>query len=425
MAIKARGKGKGLSLYKRVPKRYAAVEPRKFVWLSLKTDSQSVAAQKADAAWGQMIDAWEAKLAGDTTDAEQRFAAARDLAAARGFRYLRADKVAQLPTEELLERIQAVSGPDDKPDLADAAAVLGGAQEPAITVTRALELYWDFSRDKIIGKSEDQLRRWKNPRIKAIKNFVEVIGDKAISDISGDDMLDFRAWWLERLETEGLTPNSANKDLIHLGDVLKTVNKMKRLNLVLPLSDLSFKEGEAKQRPPFKDQWIRYKILAPGALDGLNKEARCIVLAMVNTGARPSELAALTADQIKLNVNVPNISIEPVGRQLKSANARRVIPLCGISLEAMRECPDGFPRYRSSPAGLSATVNKYLRERGLLETPEHSLYGLRHSFEDRQLAAGVDERIRRDLMGHALNRQRYGKGASLERLQGLIQATAL
>jgi integrase len=425
MAIKVRGKGKGLSLYKRVPKRYASVEPRKFVWLSLKTDSQSVATQKADAAWGQMIEAWEAKLAGDTSDAEQRFAAARDLAAARGFRYMRADKVAQLPTEELLERIQAVSGSGDKPDLADAAAVLGGAQEPAITVTRALELYWDFSRDKIIGKSKDQLRRWKNPRIKAIKNFVDVIGDKAISDISGDDMLDFRAWWLERLETEGLTPNSANKDLIHLGDVLKTVNKMKRLNLVLPLTDLSFKEGEAKQRPPFKDQWIRDKILDPGALDGLNKEARCIVLAMVNTGARPSELAALTADQIKLNVNVPHISIEPVGRQLKSANARRVIPLCGVSLEAMRECPDGFPRYRSTPAGLSATVNKYLRERGLLETLEHSLYGLRHSFEDRQLAAGVDERIRRDLMGHALNRQRYGKGASLEKLQGLIQATAL
>jgi hypothetical protein len=241
MAIKVRGKGKGLSLYKRVPKRYASVEPRKFVWLSLKTDSQSVATQKADAAWGQMIEAWEAKLAGDTSDAEQRFAAARDLAAARGFRYMRADKVAQLPTEELLERIQAVSGSGDKPDLADAAAVLGGAQEPAITVTRALELYWDFSRDKIIGKSKDQLRRWKNPRIKAIKNFVDVIGDKAISDISGDDMLDFRAWWLERLETEGLTPNSANKDLIHLGDVLKTVNKMKRLNLVLPLTDLSFK----------------------------------------------------------------------------------------------------------------------------------------------------------------------------------------
>lgn len=423
MAITKRGKG--LSLYKRVPKRYEAVEPRKFVWLSLHTDSPSVADQKASAAWGQMVDAWEAKLAGDTSDAEQRFAAARDLAAARGFRYMRADQVAKVPTEDLLQRIEAVSGPDDKPDLKEAAAFLGGATEPAITITRALDLYWHMAGDKIIGKSDDQLRRWKNPRRKAIKNLVAVICDKALSDITGDDMLDFRSWWLERLEIEDLTANSANKDLIHIGDVLKTVNKMKRLGLVLPLSDLKFKEGEAKQRPPFSDGWIRDRIMAPGALDRLNKEARGILLAMVNTGARPSELAALTADQINLTANVPHVSIEPVGRQLKSANARRVIPLCGVSLEAMREFPDGFPRYRSSAASLSATVNKYLRGAGLLETPQHTLYGLRHSFEDRMLAAGVDERIRRDLMGHALNRERYGKGASLLHLQALIQDTAL
>ena len=156
-----------------------------------------------------------------------------------------------------------------------------------------------------------------------------------------------------------MTANSANKDLIHLGDVLKTVNKMKRLGLVLPLSDLNSRKARRNSAPHFSDEWIRDRIMAPGALDGLNTEARCILLAMVNTGARPSELAALTADQIRLNDNVPHISIEPVGRQLKSANARRVIPWCGVSLEAIRSHPDGFPRYRNSAAGLSATVNKY------------------------------------------------------------------
>jgi len=273
------------------------------------------------------------------------------------------------------------------------------------------------------GKSDDQLRRWKNPRIKAVKNFVAVIGDKALADITGDDMLDFRQWWLEKIEAEDMSTNSANKDLIHLGNVLKTVNKMKRLGLVLPLSDLSFKAGEAKQRPPFSDAWIRDRLLAPGALDGLNAEAKAILLAMVNTGARPSELASLTADQIRLNDNVPHISIEPNGRQLKSKNARRVIPLVGVSLEAMRSHPEGFPRYRVNSASLSATINKYLRGHGLLETPQHTLYGLRHAFEDRQLAAGVDERVRRDLMGHSLNRERYGKGASLENLQAILQPT--
>jgi integrase len=423
MVIKQRGKK--LSLYKRVPKRYEAVEPRKFIWLSLHTDSMSEAEAKAGPAWEQLLAGWEAKLAGDTSDAEQRFEAARELAEARGFRYMRVDKVAKLPTDQLVARMDAVPVSKGRPDFKEAAALLGGAKEPEITVTRALELYWGLAREKTFGKSADQIRKWQNPRKKAFKTFVTVVGDKAISEITGDDMLDFRAWWLDRIQNEGLSPGSANKDLIHLGDVLKTVNKMKRLNLVLPLSDLSFKEGEAEQRPPFSDAWIRDKILAPGALDGLNKEARCLLLAMVNTGARPSELAALTAAQIRLGCKVPHISIEPVERQLKSANARRVIPLCGVTLDAMCESPNGFSRYRDSSASLSATVNKFLRENGLMETSKHTLYGLRHSFEDRMLASGVDERIRRDLMGHALDRERNDKGASLEHLQGLIQATAL
>jgi integrase len=258
-----------------------------------------------------------------------------------------------------------------------------------------------------------------------VRNFVSVVGDVPISRISGNDMLEFRDWWLDRIETEGLTPNSANKDLIHLGKVLKEVNRLKRLGLVLPLTDLSLKEGQAGQRPPFSTEWLQEKILAKGALAGLNAEARCLLLAMVNTGARPSELAALRAPQIRLDEAVPHISIEAVSRQLKSKSAKRIIPLCGVSFVAMQEFPDGFPRYHNSSASLSATINKFLRKNDLLETPHHSLYGLRHSFEDRLLSAEVDERIRRDLMGHALNRVRYGSGANLKHLQKVVQAASL
>lgn len=418
-------RGNNYHLRKRVPRRYQDVEERKSVWVSLHTDSKSVAQQKADAAWQHIVEGWEARLAGDTSDAEKRFEAAKNLAAVRGYRYLPVDRVAELPRKELVQRMEAVIGKDGEPDMREAAALLGGVGQPPITVTRALALYWDLVKDKTLGKSPDQLRRWENPRKKAVKNFVGVVGDKAIGDISGDDMLDFRAWWFERIQNEDLTPGSGNKDLIHLGDVLKTVNRMKRLGLVLPLSDLSFKEGEAKQRPPFSTDWIRDRLLAAGALDGLNKEARCVLLAMVNTGARPSELAALKRDEIRLGATVPHISIEPIGRTVKSRNARRVIPLTGVSLKAMAQNPDGFPRYCLKDGALSGTVNKYLRANGLLETPEHSLYGLRHSFEDRMLAAGIDERIRRDLLGHALGRERYGDGGSLANVQKLLQRLAL
>ena len=237
-------------------------------------------------------------------------------------------------------------------------------------------------------------------------------------------MLDFRQWWVERVVEEGLTANSANKDLIHLGKILKTVNKMKRLGLVLPLSDLSLKEDEGKIRPPFSDKWIRDRLLAEGALAGLNAEARCILLAMINTGGRPGEIANLKPKRILLDVDIPHIVIEPDDRQVKTRHSRRVIPLTGVSLEAIRTFPGGFPRYHDNPS-LSATVNKFLRQNGLMETEHHVLYSLRHSFEDRMLAAGVDDRIRRDILGHSLTRERYGAGASLEQAHRILQAFAL
>lgn len=100
------------------------------------------------------------------------------------------------------------------------------------------------------------------------------------------------------------------------------------------------------------------------------------------------------------------------------------MPLAGVSLEAFRAFPGGFPRYRNS-SSLSATVNKFLKENNPLETAEHSFYSLRHAFEDRMLAAGIDDRIRRDFLGHRLDRERYGKGASLEHLASLISAITL
>lgn len=125
-----------------------------------------------------------------------------------------------------------------------------------------------------------------------------------------------------------------------------------------------------------------------------------------------------------IDVDVPQISIELVGRTLKAQASQRLIPLVGVSLWAFRVCPNGCLRYAGSP-NLSATDKKFLRENGLVESSEHMLCGLRDSFEDRMLTRDVDERIRRDVMGHSLNRGRYGAGASLEKLAGIIELIAL
>lgn len=418
-------RGSTYYLYRRVPARYTKIDARRHVDQSLHTDSLSDATAKAMEIWNQLIAAWEAKLAGNSGDAETRFAAAQELAQRRGFRYLPASTIATLPYDDLMKRLHKALGDKlGKVDVLEAEAILGGAAEPPITISRALELYWSMAKDKTLSKSQDQLRRWQNPRKKAICNLIGVIGDKSLRDITGDDMLSFRDWWMERLEVEGLTPNSANKDLIHLGAVLKEVNRKKRLGLVLPLSDLSFTQGEANKPPPFGSDWIRDVLLRKGALNGMNDEARAITMVMVNTGARPSEIAALSGNTIHLEATVPHISIEPEGRQLKTQRSKRKIPLTGCSLDAILPFPDGFQRYQTSSASLSATVNKYLRENNLMETPKHTMYSLRHAFEDRMLAGGFDDRIRRDLLGHRLTREVYGAGATLEHMHRLLQAIA-
>ncbi|MBZ9996594.1 tyrosine-type recombinase/integrase [Mesorhizobium sp. BH1-1-4] len=427
--IKLRRRGKGGMLYmvRDVPVRYRSVESRAEIWVNLNTDVSTLAQQKAPGVWSDLIAGWEAKLDGNTADAEKAFDAAQRLAKARGYRWLTAGDVAGLPRHELLERVEAVRKPNGNLDTKEAAALLGGAKEPEITVNRALELFWEYATtESTRGASEDQIRRWKNPRIKAIRNFIGVVGDKVLAAITRDDMLDFRDWWSKRIENEDMSPGSANKDIGYVENTLRLVNEKKRLGLNLPFGKLTFKEDddEDSKRHPFSEKWIAEKLMAQDAMSGMNDEARDVVLAMVNTGMRPSEIVGLLPQHIHLDGPVPYVEIKAEGKKTKNKPSRRFVPLVGVSLAAMKRHPEGFPTYRFKDR-ISDTANKFLRENGLLETEVHTLYGLRHAFEDRMLAAKIDERIRRDLMGHSLGgRQRYGDGAPLATVRKLLAKIA-
>ena len=188
-------RGSTYHLKKRVPERFSRVETRAEVWISLKTDSATDAKEKATAAWRQMLASWEALLLGRSDDAAERYKAARDLAQARGFRYVPSDRVASLPFDTLLERIEAAMDAGGKMDRAVAPALLGTVKKPELRLSGALDAYWEISADKTKGKSADQIRRWRNPRIKAFKNLIDVVGDLPVAEISTDDLMDFRTWW--------------------------------------------------------------------------------------------------------------------------------------------------------------------------------------------------------------------------------------
>ncbi|TGQ26392.1 integrase, partial [Mesorhizobium sp. M4B.F.Ca.ET.214.01.1.1] len=82
------------------------------------------------------------------------------------------------------------------------------------------------------------------------------------------------------------------------------------------------------------------------------------------------------------------------------------------------------PRYRDKAASLSALVNKVLASKELLPTSEHSLYSLRHTFEDRLTAVEAPEKVIAWLMGHKWVRPKYGAGPSLAQKRERLQKIA-
>ena len=410
-------------LRRRVPKRYHGVEDRREILTSLHTDSEKDARTRAAETWAEMVRGWEALLAGDIAAADDRMAAAREIARTHGFQYRTALEISRRPLDEIVARVKAATNPKDGTlDHRRAPALLGTVEKPHITLAGAWDIFWKHTEQNRHGMTVTQERIWRTTRMRSMRRLNEAAGgDIPISEFGTDEALDVREMYWEMVLAGQVTRATANKEMGHAFHVLRTVNKIRRLNLPLAFDGLRFDITEKATRPPFSDTWIKERLLAPGALGGLNTEARCVLLGMIHTGYRPSEAVGLRPEDIRLDTDIPHIDINSTHRHLKTSSSARVLPLVGVSLEAFQACPGGFPRYLDG-ATIGATINKYLTEHLLRETPGHSLYCLRHSFEDRLLHAGVDERIRRDLMGHRLaNRERYGAGARLDHLHSLLQ----
>jgi len=408
----------------RVPKRFAGLvlgsngQPVQQVRIALHTDSLAEANAKAPKVAEQIRAEWEALAAGDAGRARDHYTAARKLAEARGFPYVPlADLAApDASLEDLVRRVLSLADPGG--NLASSAvvdAVLGAVPPALPTLSEVWDEYCDLTRTQHMRKSEAQLEKWKNPRRRALDLWTEVCGDIPLDRITRADALKFRKYWSDRIAADDLTPQYANKIIGHLSAIFRAYDDAHALDLKNPFKGLALKGETDNARPAFSLEWVRDRLLAPGALDGLNDEARDVLLVMVNTGLRPSEITDAPLADWHLSANVPYLAVTPTGRELKVAHTRREIPLLGVSLEAGRRivARGGCTRYLHGATRWSAAVGKYLRENGLAESPRHTPYSLRHYIENRLQATGADDRVRADILGHRYARPRYGDGGAV------------
>lgn len=392
---------------------------------------------KREQVWLELIEGWEAKLAGKSDDAAQRFKAAQKISDTRGFRFLSVDKVAAEPLEKILARVEAARSSRGAPDPVVAAAVLGVVDEPNLMLSDLLDHVETLAASDNRFKNSNQMRLWRNPRKRAIANLKAAIGDDiAVAKLTSDHALLHKEWWEKKISAGKAKADTANKDFHYMSGMLSRfyaaikIKEPPRPYLGVRISD---KFQTSKQKLEVPVEWIAEKWLVPGALDGMNAEERDILLISIETGCRQSEIHDLPSSSFHLYGDLPHFVIEHVapseegeGREVKNNQSIRKVPLVGLALAAARRHPTGFPRYRGT-SNYSGVVNKYLRANNLV--PEGvTAGGLRHTWETRMKKAGYATDDRGELMGHSRKgrrgRESYGDAMTLAERFEIVREVA-
>ncbi len=408
-------------LNRRIPVEYQIYDTRKFVRIALKTDSRKEALKRAVLANNRLEAFWLTLVAENDTKSPEYYHNVANRARLIGFSYKPVSDIADGPLTEIFTRLAFIEQKLDKPHVE---AVIGGVSMPQMRLEEALEKFWEITKDRVFNKSENQIRKWRNPRVLAIKNLIKCVGNKNVTELTREDIMKLRDWWLERVKLGEVTTIPANKNLIHVKNILETVSD--HYNLKIDKTHLFKKmllpKNEDNRKAAFETEYIRSVLFNEEKLCGLNREAKNVLYAFSETGAGLAELVGLQPEDILLEAEIPHIAITPrMGNGLKTKFRRRTIPLVGYALDAFKAYPRGFIRYAQKPDSLSATLNKYLRENEMLPTDRHSVNSLRHSFQNRLVTAKTQERIQAELMGHKFHREKYGDPTLAEKLEELLK----
>ena len=247
---------------------------------------------------------------------------------------------------------------------------------------------------------------------------IEFLGDRPLDAYSSSDAAKFRDWLIDR----SLSTSSIKR-------IFSTIRAV--FNLTIQKQGLGCSNAFANTYLP-SDVRPKRAVISPEDIKRVQKvcleiadERRLLIALISDTGMRLSEAVGLVWDDIKLNHEFPHIDLKPhPWRRLKTSSSKRLIPLVGASLEAVkvmhRQCDNSFlfKSYASEDGcngnSCSATLNKWLKR----HVSDAVIHSFRHSFRDRLRNAGVQSEKIDQLGGWSLQSvgQGYGNGFNITEL---------
>lgn len=243
------------------------------------------------------------------------------------------DKIERLEADQVeaaRERIQA--GKQHRRELAIAIAAKGAGAQPAKpTGGKTIFQAWEgYKTEKIAAKAwrdgEDTAKYDHLPHVRAL---IEVIGDKALHEITADDINRFQAHVLS--DPDGGSPRNRDKRLTRAGAVIRWAKKKRLIND--DFADLFRHPGPIEQNSyvAFDTRDLKALFESDHYKSGTFKTPSEYWLPVLGlfTGARLNELCQLTVTDIGARDGIETISIldEESGKRLKTTASRRVIPV--------------------------------------------------------------------------------------------------
>jgi hypothetical protein len=256
---------------RRVPAEFAALDRRVIVQHSTRikfVDDRlgRRAARVAQTLNSELEHFWKQLADGRSKADANRYDQARRHARSLGYDYIPNSELIAFPPEKRLERLEALVAKGLTNDPGAREALLGTAPRPSFQLSRLFEEYESATKDEVKDMSPDQLRIWRNGRMRAVAQFALVVGDKPVADLTHADAIDYSEWWRARVVEDEVAAKTANKDMGQLSRMLKDMSIRRRLNLPDIFKGLHLRGETDKSRLPYEPAFIQSRFLG-GALD--------------------------------------------------------------------------------------------------------------------------------------------------------------